>query len=460
VKPDCDVLVVGAGITGLGAAYQLARRGLTYLVLEAGDDVGGVWRTHRWHGARCDSDFIKYSFSFKPFLSDQCLHGRARIQAYLREVAEEFDILPRIRFGTRVLSASFHSAHGVWEVRTSRGVLRARFLFNGNGYFSSPHLPRFRDEERFAGEIVHTAALDDARSFAGKRVVVVGSGSTAVCCAPELARTAASVVMLQRSPSYIYEIDNRAGALIRACQALYRSGLRAPVRLLRWYLQLRDDVIFVAFRAFPALARAIFRRHWREAVSEEAYREHFTPRYDPWQQRIPVAIGLKRALRDGRLALCTGEIERFTPGGMVLKDAREIACDVCILATGYELDLFRFGLSVDGAPVEVAGISFHKGIMMGGVPNYFHPFGAVHSAWTQSTEAMTRYAIDVMLRVRDEGRRGVCVPRRELWSAPRILPGYVQRSLSRLPRLYGNWGLPTLDNVLSYRFDARELRFS
>jgi cation diffusion facilitator CzcD-associated flavoprotein CzcO len=278
---DTTAIIIGAGITGIGAAYYLGKNAIPYIVLEASDDVGGVWHTQRWHGARCDSDFVKYSFSFRPYVSPHCLHSRADIHRYLRGVAEEFGIVARTRFGTRVTSASFDSRRGLWTVETDRGTFTSRFLLNGNGYFSDPHVPDFPHASDFAGEIIHTFDLDAARRFDGKDVVLVGSGSTAICCAPELARVSGSLTMLQRSPSYVYEIDNRATPFMRLCQSLYRLGLDFPIKLLRGYLQVRDDVIFVGFRAFPAFARWFFRRHWLDTVDPAELRRNFTPRYRP-----------------------------------------------------------------------------------------------------------------------------------------------------------------------------------
>jgi len=457
---DSTVIIIGAGMTGIGAAYYLRANGIPYVILEAKADLGGVWNTHRWHGARCDSDFIKYSFSFRPFLSEQCLQRRETIQAYLRAVAEEFSILEHIRFDCRVTRAVFDAAEKRWTVHTSQGTLRAQFILNGNGYFSDePHVPAFKDAARFRGEIVHTSYLDGRRSFADKRVVVVGSGSTAICCAPELARVSKSLVLLQRSPSYIYEISNRADSLITLCQNLYRLGWRAPVKWLRQYLQLRDDLVFVGFRKFPRLARWFFRRHWVDAVGEAAFREHFNPRYNPWEQRIAVAIGLKEALRSGSVTVKTGEIERFTESGIVLASGERIECDTCVLATGLNLRFFSFDLYVGDEKVAVERINFYKGLMVGGIPNYFHPMGSWHSAWTQRLEPVTRLAVRIMLHMKKRGFGTVSVERQELDAAPGITPNYVLRSLSTLPRLHGTSNLPSIDNVFAARFNPRNLRF-
>ena len=457
---ETTVVVIGAGITGIGSAYYLADNRIPYVVLEANEDLGGIWYTQRWHGARCDSDFVKYSYSFKPYASPRCLADREQIHRYLRSVAEEFSILENIRFNTLVTSASFDTKTQCWVVQTNHGSACAQFLINGNGYFSLPHVPAFPGAESFCGEIVHTFDLDAKRRFPGKHVVLVGSGSTAICAAPELARVSGSMTLLQRSPSYIYEIDNRATPFMRLCQYLYSRGFAFPMKLLRGYLQARDDTIFVGFRAFPRLARWFFRKHWLDTVSREELKEHFSPSYAPWEQRIPIAVGFKEAVRGGALRLKTAAIERFTPTSIVLAGGEELKCDVCILATGFELDFLKFDLLVDGAKVEMAGINFYKGIMMGGVPNYFQPVGVWHSAWTQRSETATRFAIKIMKYMASRGLRKVSIERRDVRYTPAITPNYIMRCLPALPRLYGTWELPSVDTLFRYRFEPRKLNFS
>jgi len=457
---DTTAIIIGAGITGIGAAYYLREGGIPYVVLEANSDVGGVWHTQRWHGARCDSDFIKYCFSFKPYLSPHCLQDRAEIQRYLRSVGEEFGIVNHTYFNAKVTTASFSSRTQRWVVETNRGRFTAQFLINGNGYFSAPHVPQFPGRDEFRGEVIHTFDLDAERSFQGKDVLLVGSGSTAVCAAPELAKVSKSLTMLQRSPSYIYEIDNNATPSMRLAQALYRKGVTLPLRLLRGWLQARDDIIFVAFRAMPTFAKWLFRRHWLPVVGEKELRRNFTPHYSPWEQRIPIAVGFKEAVRGGEVVLRTDEIARFTASGVRLKSGEELRCDVCILATGFELNFLKFRVEVDGAAVDQAGINFYKGLMMGGVPNYFQPVGVWHSAWTQRSETATRFAVKIMRHMKENGYRSVRVDREGVRYTPAITPNYIVRCLARMPRLYGTYELPSLDNLLCYRFNPRRFKFS
>ncbi len=458
--PDPTVIIIGAGITGIGAAYHLGANKIPYIILEARNDLGGVWSTHRWHGARCDSDFVKYSYSFKPLLSPYRLQNREQIHRYLRSVAEEFAIKDHIRFNTRVTKAIFDLEAHRWVIHTTGGVFSAQFLINGNGYFSDPYIPTFRDSNKFKGEIIHTAALDNRRAFRDKNVALIGSGATAVCCAPELSAVSKSLTLIQRSPSYIYEISNRPGFWTRLCQHLYTKGVTFPVTLLRYAIQCKDDLIFVGFRRFPRFARWFFKRHWRQAVGRETFDRHFRPRYNPWEQRIPVAIGLKEKIAGKQIEIRTGEIDHFTESSVVMAAGDEISCDVCILATGFNLSLLKFDLYVGKDKVALGGINFYKGIMLGGVPNYFHPFGVWHTAWTQRSETVTRFAIAIMAYMRAHGFRTVRIHRKDVPFTPPLTSGYISRCLSMMPKFYGTYDLPAIDNIVSYRFRPRNFNFS
>jgi len=461
VTTNSTVIIIGAGVTGIGAAYYLRANNISCTILEGKDDLGGVWNTQRWHGARCDSDFIKYSFSFKPFLSTQCLQSREQIHRYLHSVATEFGILENIRFNTLVTTAVFDLIEKQWVVHTNEGIFTSQFLINGNGYFSDPYVPVFKDSEQFNGEIIHTSDLDGRRTFTDKDVVLVGSGSTAICCAPELSPPVSnSLVLIQRSPSYIYEISNKASLLTRICQDLHKIGITFPVKALRYYLQCKDDLIFVAFRRFPRFARWFFKHHWLETVGKESLQQHFSPRYNPWEQRIAVAIGLKEKLRKKEILIKTGEIDRFTESSIVMTNGEDIKCDVCILATGFNLNILKFDMYVGEEKIAVGGINFYKGIMMGAVPNYFHPFGALHTAWPQRSETVTRFAIKIMAYMKKNGFRTVSIDRRDVDCTPSITPNYIKRCLSIMPKFYGTYDLPSIDNILSYRFNPGSFNFS
>ena len=248
--------------------------------------------------------------------------------------------------------------------------------------------------------------------------------------------------------------------MTRVCQRLHTRGVTFPVKLLRYAIQCKDDLIFVGFRSFPRFARWVFRRHWRQTVDREAFQRHFRPRYNPWEQRIPVAIGLKEKIRNRQIVIKTGEIERFTESAIVMANGEEIRCDICILATGFNLNLLKFDMYVGGEKIAMGGINFYKGFMIGGVPNYFHPFGAWHTAWTQRSERVTRFAIKIMGYMKERGFRTVSIDRRDVDFTPPLTSNYVRRCLSMMPRFYGTYDLPTIDNIVSYRFKPNSFKFS
>jgi len=457
---ELDVVVIGAGITGIGVAYYLQANGISYKMLEQDDDVGGIWNTQRWHGARCDSAFIKYSFSFMPYISDKYLQDREQIHDYLRTVANKFSIIKNIHFKTQVTKARFDSREKKWTIYTTNGIFYSRFIINGNGYFSAPNIPTFPDADKFKGEIIHTFNLDAHRTFDDKNVVVVGSGSTAICCVPELAKVAKSLVLLQRSPSYIYEIDNQATRTTMICQNLYKIGIHFPLKILRYYLQFKDDMIFLIFRRFPRFARWIFREHWLPVVGVETFREHFIPKYQPWEQRVCIAVGLKEKIAEGKIKIKTSEIQRLTESSIILTNGETIPCDTCILATGFHFNLLKFDLYIDEHRiVDFGGVNYYKGVMLGGIPNYFQPIGVLHSAWTQRSETATKYAIKIMKYMKKNGYRSVSIDRREVNYTPAITPNYIMRCLPTLPKIYGSWELPSFDNIFSYRFNPANFNF-
>ena len=290
------VIIIGAGITGIASSYYLTQANIPHLILEKSTEIGGIWHSQKWPGIRCDSYIIKYSYSFKPFLSNQCLVSGETIHNYLNNVSKEFGIQDKVIFGVTVKKAVFHSEDKVWRVYTDKGVCKTNFIINANGYFSSRICPLSREviflRERFFISLIWIkigkVCLKD------KKILLVGSGASAISTVSALYGDSSTLTLLQRSPSYIYEQDNRIGIFVNIAQKLYKSGIAAPLVLVRYFLQLSDDFIFVLFRSVPWIGKLFFKLHWKKSVGQKVFEEHFQPRYNPWEQRIPISLGLKK----------------------------------------------------------------------------------------------------------------------------------------------------------------------
>jgi monooxygenase len=460
-KTETTVIIVGAGLAGICASYYLSKNDIPYLILEKSSAAGGIWSSLTWPGIRCDTEILNYSYSFNPFLSDSSLVSGGEISDYLKTTADDFGITEKTLFDTRVKSANFSTTEQRWNIQTSRGEFQTRFLLNANGYFSDkPHVPKFKGSENFNGEITHLFKVTRNTDIRGKSIVLVGSGASAISTAPALAAECSSLTLLQRTPSYIYEDNNRPGWILNMAQKLHAAGFHLPVKTVNFFLQLKYDLVFVVFRKAPWIGKLFFRHHWKGSVDRETYDQHFCPDYNPWEQRIPVAVGLRQLIENREIDLVTGRIREFRESGILLEDGRFIESNLCILATGFNLSFFRFAISIDRQPIEPRGINFYKGMMMGGIPNYFQPFGPPHTSFTRRIETVSKHIVKIMLYMRKHQLDTVSIARKQIEKVPRITPNYIMRNLDALPAFYGTLELPTIDNLFFYRFRARDYHFS
>jgi Predicted flavoprotein involved in K+ transport len=456
-----EVVIVGAGISGIAAAYYLQAQDIRYVILEADEDIGGTWLRNTWHGARVDSEVVRYAFSFMLEIPAKELWDRREVFSYLRRTVRETGIDRHIALRTRVRKASFDTASNTWTVETDHGAYEADFLVNCNGFGANvPHVPEFSGTHTFRGEIIHTCRLDDARRFDDQRVVIVGSGATAVSSAPSLADVSKSLVILQRSPTYIYEVSNELGRFARICRRLHNWGVPFAGATLRLQNSVTGDLYFLLIRCFPRLGRAFFRWHWRGATTDAFQEEFLTPRYDPYTQRIPKAVGLKERIVAKKIVFRNGVIDRFQERSIVLQSGEEVPCDVCILATGFKLGFFSFPVYCDGKQQDMSDVNWYKTLMMGAIPNYFHPSGCFHCSWTQRVEELSRMLVDVIVRMRKEGYGRVWVDRKPVPFGGVFRPNFLMRE-THLPRPYGLTELPMLDHFMAFRLrTSRELRFA
>ncbi len=444
-----DVLVVGAGISGIGAGYHLQTScpGRTYAILEARHDIGGTWDLFRYPGIRSDSDMYTLGYSFKPWTNPRAIADGWSILEYLRETAREHGIDRKIRFGHRVTRAAWSTADARWTVEAERGerkeIVRftCNFLFMCSGYYNyaQGYTPEFPGIERFKGRIVHPQKWTEDVDYAGERVVVIGSGATAVTLVPEMAKTAAHVTMLQRSPTYIISLpgeDPIANWLRRRLPAHLAYGIT------RWKNVLLGLWFYRFCRRNPTRARAIIDTWLRKELGPDYdVRTHFNPRYNPWEQRLCLVpdSDLFKAMREGRASIVTDQIETFTEKGLKLRSGAELEADLIVTATGLNL-LLLGGLeaTVDGQRVEFAKTFNYKGMMFSNVPNLALAVGYTNASWTLKAELICRYVCRLLNHMEKTGTRQ-CTPRlrdQGLQEAPflDLTSGYVQRSIHLFPK--------------------------
>jgi monooxygenase len=443
-----DVLIVGAGLSGIGAAHHLQRLcpQHRFAILEARDAIGGTWDLFRYPGIRSDSDMYTLGYSFRPWKEAKAIADGPSILKYIRETADEAGITRHIRFGHKVTSAAWSSADACWTVQAQRTdsaetvTLRARFLYLCSGYYSyaTGNRPEFAGESDFQGTVVHQQFWPTDLDYAGKRVVVIGSGATAITLVPEMSRTAAHVTMLQRSPTYVVSrpsVDPIAQWLNRHLPD------RLAYAITRWKNVLLGSYFYRLARRRPEL----FKRRLIEMASQQLGPQcdvatHFTPRYKPWDQRLCLAPDgdLFRQIREGRASVVTDTIERFTPGGIKLAGGRELGADIVVLATGLKLNVLGdVAFTIDGRPMAAGQTMAYKGMMLSDVPNLAWAFGYTNASWTLKADLTAGYVCRLLRHMQRHGYT-IAVPRRE----PDVLEqpflsftsGYVQRAIGMLPK--------------------------
>jgi len=441
-----DVLIVGAGISGIDAAYHLQKRcpAKSWLILEARGAIGGTWDLFRYPGVRSDSDMYTLGFPFRPWTGEKAIADGAAIRDYVAATAREFGIDRRIRFGHRVARASWSSAEARWTVDVEAGGEVRRFscgfLFLCSGYYdyAGGYRPEWPGEARYKGRIVHPQHWPEDLDHAGKRIVVIGSGATAVTLVPALADRAAHVTMLQRSPTYIVARPSRDGV---AHWLQRRLPLKAADWATRWKNVLLGIFFFSRARKRPEQVKAAILKLATEALPPgyDVARD-FAPAYNPWDQRLCLVPDgdLFAAMRDGRVAVVTDTIGTFTETGVALASGAELAADVVVTATGLAVKLLGgIDLIVDGERVDVAERFSYKGMMLSGVPNLALSFGYTNASWTLKCDLTSRYVCRLLNHM---DRRGyaVCVPELGDGAAERrpmleFSSGYVRRAAGSLP---------------------------
>jgi monooxygenase len=443
-----DVLIVGAGLSGIGAACHLRREcpGKTFAILEARDAIGGTWDLFRYPGIRSDSDMFTLGYAFKPWTQAKAIADGDSIRDYVRETAREYGVDRAVRFGHRVVRAEWSSERAAWTVEAVRADtgktvrMTCSLLFACSGYYryEQGYTPEFDGVADFAGPVVHPQHWPDDLDYRGKRVLVIGSGATAVTLVPAMAGTASHVTMLQRSPSYVVALPSVDPAAERLRRLL---PTKAAYSVLRWRNMLRMLLLFQLSRHAPDLVKRLIRKGLKAQLPPGYDVDtHFSPRYNPWDQRMCfVPDGdLLRAIRKGRASVVTDQIDRFTRSGVRLASGAELEADIIVTATG--LDLVPMGgvtLSVDGADVQFARTVAYKGMMLSGVPNFVYTLGYTNASWTLKSDLVARYVCRLLRHMDARGHR-VATPKAPASTAVEpfidLQSGYIKRVIDQMPK--------------------------
>lgn len=465
-----DVLIVGAGLSGLGAACYLQKHhpAKSCALLEARAATGGTWDLFRYPGVRSDSDLHTLGYEFQPWLRGPSIARAADILAYLRQTAAEHGIARKVRLGHRVVAAAWSSAAALWTVDIERPdtgrreQLQCRWLFCAAGYYRHDrgHVPHFDGVADFKGQIVHPQHWPAALEWAGKQVLVIGSGATAVTLVPALAAEAAHVTMLQRTPSYVLSVPS-TDPLARALRALLPA--RWAHALLRRKNIALARAVWRLCRRHPRRARQLLRWLNRRALPPGyPVDRHFNPPYAPWDQRLCVVPDgdLFKAISAGKASVVTDHIAHFTAQGVQLASGRELAADIVVMATGLNLQLLgAMQLRVDGADVDLSRKVVFKGMMLDGIPNFAFAVGYTNASWTLKIGLLCTHFCRLLSHM-DRLGHAVCraeLPAPDMPTRPLLDfgAGYVRRALAQLPRqgLQAPWAMP-----MDYRRDAKVLR--
>jgi monooxygenase len=443
-----DVLIIGAGLSGVGAACQLRRlcpeRSLR--VFESRAASGGTWDLFRYPGIRSDSDMYTFSYGFKPWLDDSAIADGDKIRAYIREAAAEFDVEPHTRYLHKVVSANWSSADKRWLVTAERSdtgervSVSCRFVFNCSGYYDydEGYTPEFDGTKDFSGQIIHAQQWPEELDYRGKRVVVIGSGATAITLVPTMAKDTASITMLQRSPTYIAHVPSEDPTARKLKKWLPKSLV---FRLMRWKKVAFQLYIYRLSRKNPEMLRKFLLGLVRKELGPDYdIGTHFTPHYNPWDQRLCASRDgdLFAAIREGRAEVVTDHIDHFNEQGIALKSGTQLEADIVVMATGLNLK-FAGGIaySIDDKILDFKEHFIYRGMMFSDVPNMAFTVGYTNSSWTLKADLVSAYVCRLLNKMKSTGKDSA-TPRinGSLEEAPLLDfdAGYVVRSRSEMPK--------------------------
>ncbi len=441
-----DVIIIGAGLSGIGAACHLRMTAPSrdFILLEGRERFGGTWDLFKYPGIRSDSDMFTFGYSFRPWTEGKDIASASSILNYLKETIDEYDLSDKINYGHKVMAADWSSADKKWILKVEgpdgEKTFSCNFLIGASGYYNYEHgyTPDFAGMDDFKGQIIHPQQWPDDLDYAGKTVLVIGSGATAVTLVPSMAEAAEHVTMLQRSPTYVFT---------RPAEDKVAKGLRKVLpgrlayRLTRVKNVLLSTYMYTQARKHPDKTKAFLAEMAeKELDGAVPVDPHFKPNYDPWDERLCLVpdADLFNVLKDGSASIVTDEVERFTKNGVRTKSGQEIEADIIIPATGLELQFFGgMQVAVDGREIKPAEMVSYKGMMFGNLPNLAAIFGYTNATWTLKADLTGNY-LARLLNLMEKRRVKTVVPRlpEQMEAAPlvNLKSGYFKRGLPHLPK--------------------------
>lgn len=457
-----DVLIIGAGLSGIGAACHLKREcpNKTFVILEGRDAMGGTWDLFRYPGIRSDSDMFTLGYNFKPWTNPKAIADGPSIRAYIHEAAREYDVNRHIRYGHKVLKAAWSTPKATWTIEATNKAgepvtIEANFVISCTGYYNyeAGYTPEFKGRDRFKGQIIHPQLWPENLDYTNKKVVIIGSGATAVTLLPSMTDKAAHVTMLQRSPSYVISVPQ---------EDIISNKLRKylPEKVVYHMARARNVGLSLGLyrysRAKPAVVRRFLLSQVRRQLGQDFDMSHFTPQYNPWDERLcAVPNGdLFKVLRKGKASVVTDHIDSFTEDGILLKSGKTLEADIIITATGLDIKLLGgIQLEKDGQAFDVTKKMIYKGSMLEDLPNAVMVFGYTNASWTLKADMISEYVCRLLKHMDKTGTR-YCMPNNGDSSVEKtpfldMRSGYIQRALGKVPyqgskapwRLYQNYAM-------------------
>jgi cation diffusion facilitator CzcD-associated flavoprotein CzcO len=474
-----DVLIAGAGLSGIGVACHLSKKcpGKTFAILEARDAIGGTWDLFRYPGIRSDSDMFTLGYRFKPWTSDKGIADGGDIRQYIRDAAAEHKVDEKIRYGHKVKTADWSTCDKLWtvtsEVDGETRVYTAKYLMGCTGYYDYDEgfTPDFEGRDDFTGQVIHPQFWPEDLDYKDKKVVVIGSGATAVTLIPSMSREVERITMLQRSPTYIIPVPSKDKLAIRLRKFMPESFVYSIIRS-------RNIMLTMAFynycKRFPQKAREFIFNFNKKILPKNFDMSHFTPKYNPWDERLCAVPGgdLYKAIHKGKADVVTDHIERFVEDGIQLKSGNKLEADIVITATGLKVVVLgKIAVSIDGQPFDVTDKMSYRGVMFEGIPNAGMVFGYTNSSWTLKADLIADYFCRIINHMDDKGYDAV-VPVNRDPSMPKkafidLSSGYISRVKDQLPKqgtrgawkLHQNYFRDWL-SLRASRITAKELEYS